>query len=62
MICEGQFDEKGRISFPEIKPKPPDVRHLQGAMFLDRPDLWRRPAKKVPKSKRPLPNQPALEI
>ena len=30
----------GQVLFTEANPKPPDLRHLQGAMFLDRPDLW----------------------
>ncbi len=62
MICAGQFDEKGLVSFPEIKPKPPNVRHLQGAMFMDRPDLWPAHKKMNPKGRKPLPNQPSLEV
>ena len=62
MIQEGSFDLKGEITWQEQKPKPPDLSHLQGAMFMDRPDLW--PVKK-PKPRRgsiPLPGQPSLSI
>ncbi len=31
---------EGQVLFTEANPKPPDLRHLQAAMFLDRPDLW----------------------
>lgn len=39
MNYQADFVE-GDVLFTEAKPKPPDLRHLQGAMFLDRPDLW----------------------
>ncbi|GAH53849.1 unnamed protein product [marine sediment metagenome] len=40
---EGKFDEASQIWFTEKKGKPPDMRRLQGAMFMDRPDLWQKP-------------------
>ena len=60
VIYKGQFDEQGKLYFTEERPKPPDVRHLQGAMFMDRPDLWRGPRRKARRGSLPLPNQPAL--
>jgi len=39
MNQQADFTE-GQVLFTETKPKAPDLRHLQGAMFLDRPDLW----------------------
>ena len=62
MSYEGQFDENMKVFFTEVNPKAPDLSHLQGAMFTDRPDLW--PVKK-PKPRRssiPLPGQPSLSI
>lgn len=49
----------GEILFAEVSPKPPKLDHLQGAMFLDRPDLWptkyrRRNGKPVPPEQQPL--------
>jgi hypothetical protein len=51
MTMLGQFDEQGAY-FAEHKPKPMDARRLQAGMFMDRPDLWRRPPKKV----KPIPD------
>ena len=62
MSYKGEFDENMKVFFTEINPKAPDLSHLQGAMFMDRPDLW--PVKK-PKPRRsalPLPCQPSLVI
>ena len=57
MNYQADFTE-GQILFTEAKPKPPDLRHLQGAMFLDRPDLWpikhRRRKHPVPPEQQPL--------
>jgi hypothetical protein len=39
MNYQADFVE-GEILFAEVSPKPPKLDHLQGAMFLDRPDLW----------------------
>ena len=42
---------EGQVLFTETKPNAPDLSHLQGAMFLDRPDLWpvkRRRRKFIP--------------
>lgn len=60
MIQKGQFDEQGQVYFTEEKPKAVDVSHLQGAMFLDRPDLWAGPPRRRKNGSRPLPNQPSL--
>jgi hypothetical protein len=46
MAMLGQFDEQGPY-FTEQKPKIVDARRLQAAMFMDRPDLWRRPGRKA---------------
>ena len=47
------------IKFEEVDTKPPDLRRYQGAMFLDRPDLWRPPLRRNWKAA-PLPGQPSL--
>jgi len=39
MNYQADFVE-GEVFFTEARRKAPDLRHLQGAMFLDRPDLW----------------------
>jgi hypothetical protein len=39
MNLQADFTE-GEVLFTELSPKPPDLRKYQGAMFLDRPDLW----------------------
>ena len=39
MNSQADFKE-GKVLFEEVPPKPPDLRRYQGAMFLDRPDLW----------------------
>ena len=49
----------GELLFSELPPKPPDVAHLQGAMFLDRPDLW--PVKRRRSRKEPPPEQMKLK-
>ena len=49
---------EGEVLFSEASHKPPNLSHLQGAMFLDRPDLW--PVKRcrrnhpVPPEQQPL--------
>ena len=60
MLMRGQFDDQARPFFTEEKPKPADTSHLQGAMFLDRPDLWAGPARRRRAGSRPLANQPSL--
>ena len=40
MKLQADFTEGEGIKFQEIPPHPPDLRRLQSAMFLDRPDLW----------------------
>lgn len=48
----------GQILFSEVDRRPPDMRRLQGAMFMDRPDLWpvngRRRSKPIPPEQQPL--------
>jgi len=49
--------EKGAIIWQEADIKPFDCRKLQAGMFMDRPDLWRKSARKP----RPVaPEQMAL--
>lgn len=60
MNYQADFTE-GEVLFTEILHKPPKLDRLQGAMFLDRPDLWpttrkRREGKPVPKEQQPLFN------
>ena len=48
----------GQVLFQELPSRPRDLTRYQGAMFLDRPDLWpvRRPKRKngVPPEQCPL--------
>jgi len=48
----------GHILYSEVPTKPPNLTRLQGAMFMDRPDLWpingRRRSKPVPPEQQPL--------
>ena len=48
----------GQVLFQQLPSHPRDLTRYQGAMFLDRPDLWpvRRPKRKngVPLEQRPL--------
>jgi len=50
----------GKLMFSPVDYKPPDMTRFQGAMFLDRPDLWpckrRRRSKPVPPEQQPLPD------
>jgi hypothetical protein len=52
MNYQADFDE-GKLLFTEIPSKTPDLKHLQAAMFLDRPDLW----KAKPRRSKPVPSQ-----
>ena len=57
MNYQADFVE-GEVLFTQANHKPPDLSHLQGAMFLDRPDLWpikRRRSHPVPPEQQPLP-------
>ena len=58
MIYQADFTE-GTVLFTEAVPSPPNLKHLQGAMFLDRPDLWRLPLRRNWKAA-PLPGQQPL--
>ena len=62
MNYEGSFDEKAEVTWQEQKPRPPNLSHLQGAMFMDRPDLWPVKKPKPRRSAQPLPGQPSLVI
>jgi len=48
----------GPILYSEVPTKPRDLTRYQGAMFMDRPDLWpingRRRSKPVPPEQQPL--------
>jgi len=59
MNYQADFVE-GELLFTEAKPKRPDLKHLQGAMFLDRPDLW--PVKRRRRKFIPPPEQQRLPL
>lgn len=42
-----KYDNVGKIYFEEFHPPPFDMRRQQSGMFTDRPDLWRKPSRKV---------------
>jgi hypothetical protein len=48
----------GPILYSEVPTKSPNLTRYQGAMFMDRPDLWpingRRRSKPVPPEQQPL--------
>ena len=60
MNYKASFNNHGEIIWEELQQKSPGLSQFQGAMFLDRPDLW--PCK--PKGRRPgakpLPGQIAF--
>jgi hypothetical protein len=58
MNLQADFTEGEVVKFQELPPNPPDLRRYQGAMFLDRPDLW--PTKRRPKKSIALPHQEPL--
>ncbi len=57
MPSQADFND-GPILFSEVPPKPPNLTRYQGAMFMDRPDLWpingRRHSRPVPPEQQPL--------
>ena len=57
MNLQSDFKD-GEVLFTELPPKPPDLHRYQGAMFLDRPDLW--PTKRRSKKSIALPHQEPL--
>jgi hypothetical protein len=57
MNLQSDFKD-GEVLFTEHPPKPPDLHRYQGAMFLDRPDLW--PTKRRPKKSIALLHQEPL--
>jgi len=44
-MLRSEFNQEGEVEFSEVKGKLLDPRRLQAAMFMDRPDLWRKPAR-----------------
>jgi len=62
MIYVPRFEPDGKIYWSVERPKPTDVSHLQGAMFLDRPDLWTGPPRRRRNGTKPLANQPGLKF
>jgi hypothetical protein len=57
MNYQADFEE-GEVLFTEKPCKAPDLKHLQSAMFLGRPDLWKakpRRSKSIPPQQQPLP-------
>lgn len=42
----GQFSPDGKQFFSHQDSRPSDTRKLQAGMFIDRPDLWRKPSRK----------------
>jgi hypothetical protein len=66
MSSQADFIE-GKVLFEEVPQKPPDLRRYQGAMFIDRPDLWPTPrrhrnGKPVPPEQQPLIEKPKPAI
>ena len=57
MLSQADFID-GHLLFSPVPRRPPDVRRLQGAMFMDRPDLWptngRRRSRPIPPEQQPL--------
>lgn len=57
-MLKGEFDADGKVEFYEVKNKPLDMRRLQSAMFMDRPDLWKKPGrnghKRIPQEQKKL--------
>lgn len=41
-MLKAEFNQEGKIEFSEVKSRPRDPTKLQAAMFMDRPDLWRK--------------------
>lgn len=50
---KSEFDDAGVVWFSESKRRQIDSRRLQAGMFMDRPDLWRRPRRGKAPSKPP---------
>ncbi len=50
MNYQADFNED-KVLFTETPSKSPDLKHLQAAMFLDRPDPW----KSKPRRSKPIP-------
>ena len=58
MNFQADFTEGEVVKFQEVQHKQPDLHRYQGAMFIDRPDLW--PTKRRPKKSIALPHQQPL--
>jgi len=59
-MLEAKFDDTSVIWFTPKKQKALDLTQLQGAMFLDRPDLWKPGLHRRPK--RVPPEQIELDL
>lgn len=57
MSSQADFKE-GVIKFEKVTAKPLDLKRLQSAMFIDRPDLW--PVVRRKKKASALPGQPSF--
>lgn len=57
-MLKSEFNQDGKVEFYEVKGKPFDPWRLQAAMFMDRPDLWRKPQRNH--RKKALPGQEKL--
>jgi hypothetical protein len=58
-VMSSQADFKDEVTrFEEVERKPLDLKRLQSAMFLDRPDLW--PVIRRKKKSSALPGQPSF--
>jgi len=57
-MLKSEFNKEGKIEFYEAKPKPFDTSRHQAGMFMDRPDLWRKPGrnrkKRIPREQEKL--------
>lgn len=60
MTRQANFEEDGTVYWDEPPRRKPLNGPIQGAMFLDRPDLWPVRRRRRPGSSPHLPNQPAL--
>lgn len=57
-MMQGEFTTDGKVEFSEVKSKARDMARLQAGMFMDRPDLWRKPPS--PRKGRRPPEQQKL--
>ena len=62
MNYQAEFNKNSSIIWDFAKHKPKDFSHLQGAMFMDRPDLWHRLSKPQRGKKPGHPDQLAFNF